>query len=79
MWVCINVCVAIVMFGGEWHPLHLQPDMNLGSHVFTPEAYLTRTTSTFHLPTTDQKGVNLFFKDPGRIQSLCQGYDLESR
>lgn len=45
-------------------------DLKLGSHAFTLEPNLTSTTPTIHFPTTDWKGMNLFFKDSETNQSL---------
>lgn len=77
MYECVCVAIVVVVIyisGGKMTPTLRTPlpatDLNLGSHIFTPEANLTPNTPTLHLPTTDQKRMNLFFKDAERNQSL---------
>lgn len=78
----MNVCAAIVVaivhtFQGHGPLLTLTlrtslpaTDLKLGSHVFTLEPNLTPTTAAIHLPTTNLKDMNPFFKDSVTNQSL---------
>lgn len=72
IWVCVNVCIALVVVQDNgWLHSPLTPgtlpllatDLNLGSHVFTLETNLIPIIPIIYFPTTNQREMNLFFKD----------------